>query len=426
VKVLILGAGGREHALGLALGRSPSVTAVHALPGNPGLSPLATLHAGDPSDAVRVREVVAANAIDLVVIGPEAPLVAGVADRLREAGVAVFGPSRGAAAIEASKGFARAFMDRHRIPSARFAVFDRLDAALAHVASVPLPTVVKADGLASGKGVVVARDRETAAGAVRAMMADDAFGEAGHRVVIEEFLVGEEVSVFALTDGERLVTLAPSQDHKAVYDGDQGPNTGGMGAYAPWTKTSAAFEAEVVERVLRPAIRGLAVEGIPFVGCLYAGLMVTAEGLRMVEFNARLGDPETQVVLPLLDEDLGILLHQAATGNLVERPLARRPGAAVTVVLASGGYPGRYTRGLPIEGVDAVAAREGIEVIHAGTARGDDGILRTAGGRVLAVTALGPDVATARERAYAGVEGIRFAGAHARTDIAARALGRHG
>lgn len=426
MKVLVLGGGGREHALGLALHRSPGVSALHALPGNPGLAAIATCHEGGVTDGARVREVAREIGADLVVIGPEAPLAAGVADLLRDDGVAVFGPSRAAAAIEASKGFARAFMDRHGIPGARFAVFDSAETALAYVASVPLPTVVKADGLAAGKGVVVAHERAEAEAAVRAMMADDLFGEAGHRVVIEEFLDGEEVSVFALTDGEHVVTLAPSQDHKAALDGDRGPNTGGMGAYAPWTGTSDAFEREVLDRVIRPAVRGLAAEGTPFVGCLYAGLMITADGPRVVEFNARLGDPETQVVLPLLDEDLGRLLHDAATGSLDERPLRRRAGTAVSVVLASGGYPGAYEKGLPIHGVDEADAQTDTWVIHAGTTRDDDGTLRTAGGRVLAVTALGPDVAGARARAYAGVERVRFDGVHARTDIAARALGRDG
>jgi len=421
VKVLVLGGGGREHALGLALHRSPSVTALHALPGNPGLDAIASLHPGDVTDGARVREVVREQAIDLVVIGPEAPLAAGVADLLRDDGVAVFGPSRKAAAIEASKGFARAFMDRHGIPGAGFAVFDDADAALAHVSTVPLPTVVKADGLAAGKGVVVAHERAEAEAAVRSMMADDRFGEAGRRVVIEEFLVGEEVSVFALTDGEHVVTLAPSQDHKAALDGDRGPNTGGMGAYAPWVHTSDAFEREVVDRVVRPAVRGLAAEGTPFVGCLYAGLMITADGPRVVEFNARLGDPETQVVLPLLEDDLGRLLHDAATGSLEERPLRRRPGAAVTIVLASGGYPGSYEKGVPIHGIDE-AGGDDVWVVHAGTVRDPDGTLRTAGGRVLSVTAVGSDVAAARARAYAAVERVRFEGAHARTDIAARAL----
>ncbi len=417
--VLIVGSGAREHALGWACARDGA--RVVSMPGNPGLAAIGDCRTGAPTDADRVSEVAGDVGADMVLIGPEAPLAAGVADRVRADGFAVFGPSRAAARMESSKRFAREFMVRHGIPGARFASFDALGPALAHLDEVGLPCVIKADGLAAGKGVVVCHDRRTAETALTSMLDGGVFGDAGRRVLIEECLVGEEVSVFGITDGHRIVSWTPSQDHKPVFDGDRGPNTGGMGAYAPWHRTDATFESEVRRRILEPTIAGMAAEGFPMQGCLYAGLMVTDDGPRVVEFNCRFGDPETEVVLPLhADGALGLLMS-AARGELDPTARVARDGAAVSVVLASGGYPGSYETGVPISGHEAVAADD-VLVFHAGTARGSDGVLSTAGGRVLAVTALGPTIEAARDRAYDAADRIAFAGKHARRDIAAKAL----
>jgi len=359
--------------------------------------------------------------VDLVVVGPEAPLAAGLSDRLVSAGIPAFGPCQAAARIESSKIFAREFMDRHAIPSAGFVAFDDPMTAVKHLEGADFPLVVKADGLAAGKGAVVCKDRESATRAIRDMLEAHVFGEAGNRILIEEFLRGEEVSVFALCDGERVLPMLPSQDHKAVYDGDEGPNTGGMGAYVPWRHGAPEFVREVVETVLRPTVRGLAEEAAPYRGCLYAGLMATGDGPRVVEFNCRFGDPETQPLLPLLDEDLGELLLACAEGRLDDRPLAWRQDASLAVVLASGGYPGSYETGLPITGVGDAEAQDGVTVFHAGTRIVDDQLV-TAGGRVLAVTATAPTLDAAREVAYAAAARIQFDGSHMRRDIGKKGL----
>ncbi len=421
MRVLIIGGGGREHALGWALSRSPQVTELLSLPGNPGLAALGRCVPGDPTDLDAAVETARARKVDLVVVGPEAPLASGLSDRLQAAGIPVFGPTRAAARIESSKIYAREFMARHDIPSAAFVTFDDAAEALRHLERAAYPLVVKADGLAAGKGAVVCEDRSSAERAVREMLEDRVFGDAGSRILIEECLRGEEVSVFALTDGERIVPLVPSQDHKPVYDGDKGPNTGGMGAYAPWRAGAAAFVSEVVETILAPTVRGLAEEGTPYQGCLYAGLMVTDSRPRVVEFNARFGDPETQALLPLLNEDLAALLFACAQNRLHARPLRWHPGAVLTVVLASGGYPGAYENGVPIAGIDAAEAIEGVTVFHAGT-RSEGDSLVTAGGRVLAVTARAESLASARDRAYQAISRIDFAGAHYRHDIGEKGL----
>jgi phosphoribosylamine--glycine ligase len=411
VKTLVIGTGGREHALALALSRDTQVTEVHAAPGNPGIADVATLHRVDPMDGAAVAALATSIGADLVVVGPEAPLVAGVADAVRAAGIACFGPSREAAQIEGSKAFAKHVMTAAGVPTAGFWAVGgpaELETALDEAGS---PYVVKDDGLAAGKGVLVTTDRAAAVAHGHAVL------DAGHSVLIEEFLDGPEVSLFALSDGTTVVPLLPAQDHKRRDDGDGGPNTGGMGAYAPLPWAPANLVEEVRATVLQPTVDEMARRGEPFSGLLYAGLALTSRGVRVVEFNARFGDPETQVVLPLLETPLAGLLYAAATGTLAEQPPLRwRDGAAVTVVVAASGYPERPRLGDPITGADA----EG--VLHAGTVVGPDGIVHSAGGRVLAVTAVGTDLAAARQTAYERIAGVRLAGAHWRTDIALAAV----
>jgi phosphoribosylamine--glycine ligase len=408
----VIGSGGREHALALALHRDAEVTEVHVAPGNPGCAAVATLHQVDPVDGAAVARLAAGLAADLVVIGPEAPLVAGVADDVRARGIACFGASRDAARIEGSKAFAKQVMAAAGVPTAMAHVCDTPEEARFALDAFGPTYVVKDDGLAAGKGVVVTQDLDVAL----------AHAAACERVVIEQFLDGPEVSVFAVTDGTTVVPLMPAQDFKRARDGDAGPNTGGMGAYAPLPWAPPELVDQVMDRVLQPTVEEMRRRGTPFSGLLYAGLALTAHGVRVVEFNARFGDPETQPLMALLTSPLSHLLMAAATGGLdTIRPPRWRSGAATTVVMAAAGYPGSPRRGDAIAGVAAADALEGVDVIHAGTAV-VDGELVTAGGRVLAVTAVGADLAQATSRAYAGVGLIDFAGEHHRTDIAARAI----
>jgi phosphoribosylamine--glycine ligase len=423
MRVLLIGGGGREHALAWALGRSPRLTRLIAAPGNPGIA----RHA----DCVNVKEtaieqlvaLAAREQVDLTVVGPELPLSLGLADRFREARLRIFGPSRAAARLESSKAFAKALMARHGIPTARFQTFT--DAALArrfcHALGAPL--VVKADGLAGGKGALVCRTLEDAERAVALCLEARAFGEAGSTVVIEEFMEGEEASFFVLSDGTTALPLAAAQDHKTVFDGDRGPNTGGMGAYSPTPALDLAMEERVMREIALPTIRAMREEGAPFAGVLYIGLMITPEGPRVVEFNCRFGDPECQVLLPRLHGDLLPLLTAVADGQGLPPALGWHADASVCVVLASAGYPGRYETGQIIRGVEEAERMPGIEVFHAGTAI-RDGRLVTAGGRVLGVQALGTSVTDAIARAYAAVARIRWKGMHYRKDIGRRALGR--
>ena len=426
MRVLVVGSGGREHALAWKIGRSPQVERVMAAPGSDGMAREAAcfpeLRAGDAAGLVALARREGAG---LVVIGPEDPLAAGMADRLREAGLAVFGPSQAAARLESSKAFAKEFMRRHRIPTADFAVFDALEAARAHVRALGGPCVVKADGLAAGKGVAVCDGPAEAERALDEIMGRRRFGDAGARVVIEERLVGEEASYYAVTDGKAIVSLAAAQDHKRALDGDRGENTGGMGAYSPAPVVSEAVEKRVLEEIVRPAIRGLAAEGMPYTGVLFVGLMVDASGSpRVVEFNVRFGDPETQPLVVRMEGDLLPLLVGAAQGGLERAPALGWGDAAVCVVLASGGYPREFATGRPIEGIEEAERDPDVVVFHAGTRRGPNGGFVTAGGRVLGVTARGPSVAAARERAYAAADRIRFEGLQRRGDIAARAIAR--
>ena len=411
MKTLVIGTGGREHALALALSRDPSVTEVHAAPGNPGIGEVATLHDVDPLDGAAVADLAQSLGVDLVVIGPEAPLVAGVADSVRERGISCFGPSREAAELEGSKAFAKQVMAAAGVPTAAARVCESATTVAEALDEFGPPYVVKDDGLAAGKGVVVTEDRDAAV--AHAAQCD--------RVVVEEFLDGPEVSLFAITDGYTVYPLLPAQDFKRIFDADQGPNTGGMGAYTPLSWAPDGLVDEVLDSVLRPTVEEMAARDTPFAGLLYAGLALTSQGVRVVEFNARFGDPETQPLLALLDSSLAELLEAAAVGRLHEvEPPRWRSGAAVAVVMASAGYPDGSSKGDVIVGTETLAEEPDVDVIHAGTAT-RDGDLVTAGGRVLAVTAVGDDVADARARAYEGISSISFPGAQWRTDIAAGA-----
>ncbi|MEW6511610.1 MAG: phosphoribosylamine--glycine ligase [Bacteroidota bacterium] len=425
--VLVIGSGGREHALVWKLAQSPKVGTLYCAPGNPGIATHARPVSIQPTDTGGLLTFAREHAVGLTVVGPEQPLALGIVDAFRAEGMRIFGPVRRAAEIEWSKAFAKEFMQRHGIPTAAFRVFKREESAEAslYVSRCPLPVVLKADGLAAGKGVMVCRTSAEATSAVSSMLEAGAFGSAGETVVVEEFLEGEEASVFAVTDGLRYVLLAPAQDHKRVFDGDQGKNTGGMGAYAPTPIVTPDILKRVGREIIAPTLRGMAAEGRTYRGCLYAGLMITGSGPRVVEFNCRFGDPESQVVLPLHEGDLLDLLIAASDGTLtttIDRP--RVTGSAVCVVIASGGYPDDYTKGKVIRGVDAASTLEDTMVFHAGTRIAPDGTLVTSGGRVLGVTALrrtGPLNATIAA-AYDAVHRISFEGMHYRRDIGQKAL----
>ncbi len=423
MKVLLVGGGGREHTLAWKLAQSPRLTELIAAPGNPGIERHGRCIAIKDDGVEALCDLALRERVDLTVVGPELPLSLGLADRLRARGLAVFGPSQAAARIESSKAFAKDLMARYRIPTARYRVFTDLAPARAWCRELGVPLVVKADGLAAGKGVSICRTLPEADAALALCLEAGAFGAAGASVVVEEFMVGEEASFFAITDGTAILPLAGAQDHKTVFDDDRGPNTGGMGAYSPAPILDAAMAERVMAEIVRPTVAAMAREGAPFTGFLYVGLMIGSDGPRVVEFNCRFGDPECQVVMPRLADDLLPLLAAAARGEGLPAALAWKPDAAVCVVLTSGGYPGRYDTGLPITGVEAAAALPGVEIFHAGTAR-RDGALVTAGGRVLGVHATGPDLRAAVDTAYAAADRIQFTGKHHRRDIAWRALQR--
>jgi phosphoribosylamine--glycine ligase len=419
MKVLVLGGGGREHALAWKLQQEPGVSEVMCAPGNPGTAQCARNVALDILDPAAVSAFVLAEAVDLTVVGPEQPLAAGVSDALRAAGAAVFGPSQAAARLETSKAFAKAFMARHGVPTARAAICTTAEQAEVAVAAFGAPVVVKADGLAAGKGVTVATTTAEALDAIDVAMRQGAFGAAGATVVVEECLQGPEVSFFVLCDGLRGVPLASAQDHKRALDNDEGPNTGGMGALAPSPLVDDALVRRVMQQVVDPVLAGMRGEGNPFVGVLYCGLMLTADGPKVIEFNVRFGDPEAQVILPLLPVDLAPLLMAAASGHLPTAELPRPTGVRVGVVLASGGYPGAMTTGYPITGLAEAGTLGDVAVFHAGSAA-RDGEVVTAGGRVLTVVGSGATMRDARERAYEAVSHISFQDMHFRSDIAAR------
>ena len=422
MNVLVVGGGGREHALAWALARDPAVDTLVASPGNAGIEDVARCVPIEASDVDGIVALVEAESIDLTVVGPEAPLVAGLVDALEARGRRAFGPAAAGARIEGSKAWAKELLLRHGIPTGRAEITDDVTRALIMIDAFEPPYVIKADGLAAGKGVVVTADRQEAVEAVESMLVDRAFGPAGDRVLIEEHLQGREVSVLALTDGECVLPLEPAQDFKRAMDGDRGPNTGGMGAFSPVPAIDDVTGRRITDEILEPTIAALAAEGVPYRGVLYAGLMLTAEGPKVLEFNARFGDPEAQAVLPRLDSDLAELLMACVEGRLGEAKVAWSPESCVTVVLSSGGYPGPYRTGLPIEGLGAAGKSDRVAIFHAGTAR-RDGRVVTEGGRVLAVSALGTDLADARARAYRAASLVSFEGAHRRSDIAKEAAG---
>jgi phosphoribosylamine--glycine ligase len=423
MRILVLGSGAREHALVWKLARERDVDDVLCAPGNAGIAAVARCQPVDLANPQQMLALAEWEAVDVTVVGPELPLSKGVADAFRAARRPIVGPTAAAAAIESSKAFAKAFMARHGIPTARYLACSSSAEAMTAIADRTLgfPLVVKADGLAAGKGVVVAAHRLQAETAVQEIMVDRRFGAAGDRVVLEEFLVGEEASYFVLADGTAFVTLGSAQDHKRIHDNDEGPNTGGMGAFAPTPRLSPSVERRVLSEIVHPVLEGMAAEGRPYCGFLYAGLMLTADGPKVVEFNVRFGDPEAQVVLPRLDEDLSWLLAAAATGVLPSRPARFRAEPHVGVVLAAGGYPDAPETGMPISGLDAAAAVPDALVFHAGTSR-RGGQVVTAGGRVLTVVGRGPSYQDAIDVAYRAAGLVRFAGMQYRRDIGRTAL----
>jgi phosphoribosylamine--glycine ligase len=424
-KVLLIGGGGREHALATFLQRSAEVKEMWTAPGNAGTPGNLTMEAKGAADFDRLADFAKDKAVDLTVVGPEAPLCSGLADVFQRKGLPVFGPSRAAARLEADKAFARKFMASRGIPGPAFAVFEELDKAEDYLGSLPEgPVVVKAAGLAGGKGSIVCESRKQAREALERLMGRRVFGAAGQKVVIEEFMEGEEASILALCDGERALYLVASQDHKRALDGDRGPNTGGMGAYAPAPVVTSSVQEAVHRLIVEPTLAGLAEAGTPYRGCLYVGLMIKDGEPRVVEFNCRFGDPEAQAVLPLLDGDLFEPLQAAAAGNLGGRSARSSAGAACCVVMASAGYPGSYEKGKVIHGLAEAGALEELFVFHAGTARAPSGEVVSAGGRVLGVTGTGRSIREAIDRAYLGVSKIDFDGCRYRRDIGHRALKR--
>lgn len=419
MKVCVIGNGGREHALAWRLSISSSVTKVYAIPGSAAMSECAELVGIDWQQSDHLINFLKDNQVDLVVVGPEAPLVAGLADTLNKAGIPVFGPSKAAAQLEGSKVFAKDLMKKYNIPTAAYGVFHKVDEAKEFIGQTGAPIVVKADGLAAGKGVVVAMTIDEANAAVEDMLSGNRFGEAGSTVVIEEFMEGEEASLLAFVDGKTVVPMIASQDHKRIFDGDKGPNTGGMGTYAPAPVLTDTLRDEAMKTILEPMVAAMENEGMPYVGCLYAGLMITPQGPKVVEFNARFGDPETQVVLPLLDSDLGQIMMACATGTLTADMVKWKDSSAACVILASKGYPETSSKGDVIHG--DIKQHDTTIVFHSGTKLvGDEYV--TNGGRVLGVVGLGKDLRTALDRAYGRIEHINFEGMQYRTDIGAKAF----
>ncbi|WP_338590818.1 phosphoribosylamine--glycine ligase [Paenibacillus sp. Y5S-9] len=418
--ILVVGGGGREHAIIWALAKSPKVDKIHCAPGNAGIAQLAECHAIAVNEFDKLTALAVELKVGLVVIGPDDPLADGIVDAFDSTGIPVFGPRRNAAEIEGSKTFMKDLLHKYNIPTAAYEKFDNYEQAQAYLNEQAIPVVIKADGLAAGKGVTVAYSREEADQALRSIMVDKVFGEAGAKVIIEEFLAGQEMSILAFVDGETVRPMAAAQDHKPVFDNDQGPNTGGMGTYSPLPHIPASIIEEAVETIIKPTAKAMVSEGRPFQGVLFAGLMISPDGKpKTIEFNARFGDPETQVVLPRLKSDLFDIFWATVHGKLADIEIEWSDEAAVCVVLASGGYPGPYAKGVVIEGLDQV---DNAVVFHAGTARSEAGDWVTNGGRILGVVGLGADIAEARNKAYEQAELIHFDGKHQRTDIAAKAL----
>ena len=427
LKVLVIGGGGREHALVWKLAQSQQVSRIFCAPGNAGIAKLAECIPLAITDSEGLLAFAVENGIDLTVVGPEVPLIAGIVDLFEQRGLRIFGPAREPAQLEGSKAYAKGVMLRYNIPTAHFAVFEAQDAASHYLKShfhahPEAPLVVKADGEAAGKGVYICRTDEDGQNALRQIMEERVFGASGDAVIIEEFLEGEEASLMAFTDGTTIVPMLAVQDHKRALDGDQGPNTGGMGCYAPVPGVSPALYQQAVEQVLRPAVDAIRESGIPYKGVLYAGIMIGRDGsLKTLEFNCRFGDPETQVLMPLLETDLVDILLGVTDAHLDEVDVRWKPQSGICVVLASGGYPNAYPTGLPIDGLEQVAHLSDVVAFHAGTRFDDEGRVVTSGGRVLGVTAVGDDFTQARARAYAAVKNISFDHMHYRTDVGYRA-----
>jgi len=423
MKILVVGGGGREHALAWKLAQSKSCTKLYAAPGNPGIAQVAQCVPLKADDLDGLLGFAKKERIDLTVVGPEQPLILGIVDKFQKAGLRIFGPNREAAQVEGSKAWSKAVMMHHAVPTAEFRAFQRAADALRYIDNHEEPLVVKASGLAAGKGVFVCKDQAEARRAVELIMKEKAFGDAGQTVVVEERLVGEEASILALVDESSIYMLESSQDHKAAYDGDQGPNTGGMGATSPAPVVSDRIQAQIEREILVPMVHGMKTEGAPYQGLLYAGIMVTAGGPKVLEFNARFGDPEAQPLLVRLKSDLVELLEATLDNRLDQITLEWDERPAVCVVMASGGYPDKYEKGKEITGLQAADAMQDVVVFHAGT-REEGGKLYTDGGRILGVTALGATISDARDRAYDAVRAIKFHRAHWRTDIAAKAIRR--
>ncbi len=423
MKVLVIGGGGREHALVWKIAQSPLVTKIYCAPGNPGTAKLAVNIPIKVEEIDKLLGFAKSEGIDLAVVGPELPLSLGIVDLFREYGVKIFGPSRAAARIEASKAFSKDLMKKYSIPTAAYGVFTEITEAEAFIKQTGAPIVIKADGLAAGKGVVIAQTEKEAVSAVKDMLSGNAFGDAGSRVVVEEFLTGEEASFLAITDGRHIIPLASAQDHKAIFDNDQGPNTGGMGAYSPAPVVTSDIHQKAMEQVVQRAVDGMAAEGCPYQGILYAGLMIKDGEVKTLEFNARFGDPECQPLLMRMKSDLLPLLIAVADKNLAGHSIEWNDQAAVCVVMAAKGYPGDYPKGDIITGIEVASKLDGVTVFHAGTSE-KDGQIITAGGRVLGVTGLGNGVVDAIKKAYTGVDKISWRGVQYRKDIGKKALQR--
>jgi len=425
MKVLVVGSGGREHALVWKIAQSPLVSEVHCAPGNAGIAKLAKCVSIGAEDISSLADYAEREKIDLTVVGPEAPLAAGIVDEFERRKLRIFGPTKIASEIEASKAFCKQLLYKHGIPTARFEIFDNPDEALKYVKAHGAPVVVKASGLAAGKGSIVCHTLDEAIEAVERIMIKREFGSSGDTVVVEDYLEGEEASVMVFTDGEVVKPMPPSQDHKPLLDGDMGPNTGGMGAYSPVPAIDEALFEHIIETIIKPTVKAMAQEGRPYKGVLYAGLMLTSDGPKVLEYNCRFGDPETQAVLPLIDGDIVPILNAVVDGELEKVEVNSSGRCCVCVVMASAGYPGKYEKGKAIRGIEEAESLGDVIVFHAGTAL-KDGELITNGGRVLGVTALGDDFASAISRAYEAVSLISFEGAHYRKDIGWRALRRLG
>lgn len=422
MKVLLIGSGGREHALAWKIAQSPLLTKLYVAPGNAGISQVAECLPIEAEDIQGLLNFAQKEAIDLTVVGPEAPLVAGITDLFQKEGLRIFGPSKAASQIEGSKAFSKDLMTKFSIPTADYEIFSNVNEAKHFVIETEMPVVIKADGLAGGKGVAICHSSQEAVGALTQMMVEGVFGEAGKKVVIEKVLEGEEISILALCDGEKMIPLASAQDHKRAYDHDRGPNTGGMGAYSPCPQIPDEKVREYVDLTIRPVIQGMAKEGTPYVGILYAGLMITKQGPFVLEYNCRFGDPETQAILPRLKSDLLPVLAEIANGALQTEALEWHEKTCLAVVLASGGYPGFYRKGFPIQGLSTADRLEDVFIFHAATMLNPNGEYITSGGRVLAVASLGDNLRQAHDRTYQVIAQIRFEGSYYRRDIGKKAM----